>query len=135
MFIRGPKSSSGRLTIVVVQHSTQPRAALDGRSAVSHKRFLDNQPVAQSLVVALPVIMVHEFPDGLPQGSFSKQDDPLQARFLDSSDEAFRVGVEVRRTWRQFYRFDPVGLNGFQELFCEQRIPVMDQVSLADQET
>src|SRR6516225_9527836 len=49
----------------------------------------------QSLVVALPVIMLHEFLDGLPQGSFSEQDDPLQARFLDGSDEAFRVGIQV----------------------------------------
>src|SRR5215469_14747135 len=30
----------------------------DGCSAVSNKRFLDNQPVAQSLVVALPVIQL-----------------------------------------------------------------------------
>ena len=44
---------------------------------------LDNQPVAQSLVVALPVIMVHEFPDGLPQGSFSEQDKCEVARNVE----------------------------------------------------
>jgi len=32
---------SGRLPIIVVQHSTQPRAALDGCSPVSNKLFLD----------------------------------------------------------------------------------------------
>src|SRR5215470_19758917 len=79
--------------MIVVEHSTQARAALDGCSAISDKPFLDDEPVAQSLVVALPVIMLHEFLDGLPQGSFSEQDDPLEARFLDGSDEAFRVGI------------------------------------------
>jgi hypothetical protein len=33
---------SGRLTIVVVQHSTQARAALDGCSAVSDELFRDD---------------------------------------------------------------------------------------------
>jgi len=46
---------SSRLTIVIVQHSAQARAALNGCSAVSNKRFLNNQPVAQSLVVALVI--------------------------------------------------------------------------------
>ena len=36
--------------------------------------------------------MLHEFLDGRPQGSFSEQDDPLQARLLDGFDEAFRIG-------------------------------------------
>jgi len=46
-----------RLTIIVVQHPALPLTAL-GRSAASALRlFLHDQPVAQSLVVALPVIM------------------------------------------------------------------------------
>src|SRR5215471_8121632 len=95
---------SRRLTIIVVQHSAQPLTALDRSVASAVRLFLHDQPVAQSLVVALPVIMLHEFLDGLPQGAFSKQDDPLQARFLDGSDEAFRVGIQVRRARWQFQR-------------------------------
>src|SRR5215472_11349638 len=120
--------------MIVVEHSTQARAALDGCSAISDKPFLDDEPVAQSLVVALPVIMLHEFVDGLPQGAFSEQDDPLQARFLDGSDEAFRVGIQVRGAWRQFHALHSAALEGLLELYCEQRVPIMDQVSLPDQE-
>jgi len=63
---------SGRLPVIVVQHSTQPRTALDGCSAVNNKLLLDNQPIVQALVIALPVIMLHEFPDGLPQRTLSE---------------------------------------------------------------
>jgi hypothetical protein len=49
----------------------QPLPAPDRSLASGVRPFLHDQPVAQSLVVALPVIMVHEFPDGLPQRSFS----------------------------------------------------------------
>ena len=65
-----------------------------GREAL----FLDDQPVAQSLVVALPLIMVHEFPDGLPQGSFSEQD----ARICE------RLGVKI--PWRLGVTEQPTSL-------------------------
>src|SRR6516165_11907972 len=124
---------SGRLTMIVVEHSTQPRAALDGCSAISDKLFLDDEPIVQTLVVALPVIMLHEFLDGLPQGSFSAQDDPLEARFLDGSDEAFRIGIQVRRARWQFQRLHAAALQNLQEFRSEQRVAVMDQVSLPGQ--
>src|SRR5215472_2531370 len=75
-FLKPPDDSSSSAP-------AQPLAAPD-RSLTSRVRlFLHDQPVAQSLVVALPMIMLHEFPDGLPQRSFSKQDDPFETRFLD----------------------------------------------------
>src|SRR5215469_608538 len=77
--------------------------------------------------------MLYEFMDGLPQGPFSKQDDPLQARFLDGSDEAFRIGIQVRRARWQFQRLHAAALQKLQELRSEQRVAVMDQVSLPGQ--
>src|SRR6516162_6008802 len=77
--------------------------------------------------------MLHEFLDGLPQGSFSEQDDPLEARFLDGSDEAFRVGIQIRRAWRQLNRLHSGAFQDLQEFSGEQRIPVMNQISLTDQ--
>src|SRR6516162_11441999 len=79
------------------------------------------------------MIMLHEFLDSLPQGSFSEQDDPLQARFLDGSDEAFRVGIQVRRARWQFQRLHAAALQNLQEFRSEQRVAVMDQVSLPGQ--
>src|SRR5215469_10737457 len=78
--------------------------------------------------------MLHEFLDGLPQGSFSEQDDPLEARFLDGSDEAFRIGIQVRRARWQFQRLHAAALQNLQEFRREQRVAVMDQVSLPGQE-
>ena len=65
---------------------------------------------AQTLVVALVMVVQHKFTEGLPQGSFSEQNYSFQARLLDGSDEAFRVGVEVGRTGRQFHRLHPTAL-------------------------
>ena len=84
---------SGCLTIVVVQHSTQPRAALDGCSAISDKLFLDDEPLVQTLVVALVMVVQHKFVDGLPHGAFAEQNDSFQARLLDGSHKALRVGI------------------------------------------
>jgi len=60
-----------------------------------------NQPlVAQPLVVPFETAMGKEFVDRLPQGAFSERDHPVQAGFLDGSDKAFRVGIQIRRTGR-----------------------------------
>jgi len=64
--------------MIVVQHSTQARAALDGCSAVSNKLFLDDQPIAQTLVVPLVMIVLHKFMDSLPQRAFSEQNHSFQ---------------------------------------------------------
>ena len=86
---------SGRLPIIGVQHSTPPRAALDGCSPVSNKLFLDDEPIVQTLVGALAVIRFNKFVDGLAQGAFSEQNHPLQARLLDGSDKALGVGTSA----------------------------------------
>jgi hypothetical protein len=69
---------SGCLTIIVVQHSAQPLAALDRSTATGASLILYDQPVAQSLVIALAMIVFHKFVDGLPQRTFSEQDHALQ---------------------------------------------------------
>jgi hypothetical protein len=38
----------------------------------------------------------HKFADGLPLRTFSEQDHALQAPFLDGSDEALGVGIQIR---------------------------------------
>ena|SRR5437879_3205147 len=86
---------SGRLTIIVVQQSAQPLAAPDRSRATGVRLFLHDEPVAQPLVVPLAMIMHNKFVDGLPQTAFSEQDHPLQAGFLDGSDKARGVGIEI----------------------------------------
>src|SRR5215472_913227 len=122
------------LLIVVVQHSTQPRAALDGCSAISDKLFLHDEPIVQTLVVALVMVVQHKFVDGLPHGAFAEQNHSFQARLLNSSHKALGVGIEIRRAWRQLNRLHSGALQDLQEFHSEQGIPVMNQISLADQE-
>ena len=57
---------SGRLTIVVIQHSAQPLAALNRSTVCGTGLCLDDQPVAQPLVVALAMVVFNKFMDGLP---------------------------------------------------------------------
>src|SRR5215831_1115624 len=125
---------SGCLTIVVVQHSTQPRAALDGCSAISDKLFLDDEPIVQTLVVALVVVVQHKLVDGLPHRALAEQNYWFQARLLDGFHKALRVSIEIRRAWRQLNRLHSGGFQDLQEFRSEQGIPVMDQISLTDQE-
>ena len=65
-------STSGCLTIIVVQHSTQPPAALDRSDATDVRLFLNDEPVGQPLVVTFAVIMHNEFVNRLPQLAFSE---------------------------------------------------------------
>ena len=126
---------SGRLTIVVIQHSAQPLAAADGSNATDACVILYDQPVAQSLVVALPMIVLNDFVEGLPQGTFPEQDHPFQAGLFDGSDEPLGVGIQIGWARQQFHGFHPSGLQSLQKLCRVQRVAVMDQVSFAHQET
>jgi hypothetical protein len=57
---------SGCLTIIVIQHSAQPLATLDRSTAGEACLILYDQPVVQPLVVALAMIVLDKFVDGLP---------------------------------------------------------------------
>src|SRR5262249_47766089 len=67
-------------------------------------------------------------------GAFPEQDQPFQARLFDSSNEAFRMRIQIRCPWWQFYGFHTAGLQDLQKLPREQRVAVVDQVSFAHQE-
>ena len=78
--------------------------------------------------------MLTKFMDGLPQGPLAEQNHPFQARFLDGSYESFGVGIQIRRARRQLNGLHSGTLQDLQEFRTEQGVPVMDQVSLANQE-
>ena len=100
---------TGCLTIIVVQHPAQPLAAPDGPSASDAWLFRHDQPVAKPLVVPLKMIMRDKFVNRLAQRAFPEQDHSLQTGFLDRPYEAFRAGVQIRRTWRQLHALYPGG--------------------------
>jgi len=51
-------------------------------------------------MIALVMIMQDEFLNGPSQQAFSEQNHPLQAGFLDGSDETFAVRIEIWGAWR-----------------------------------
>ena len=56
---------------------------------------------AQSLVVALGVVVLEELSDDAAQMIFAERDDVPQALLLDRANEPFRVGVQIRAARRQ----------------------------------
>jgi hypothetical protein len=54
------------------------------------------------------MIVGDEFRDPPPQRIFAKPNHPIKARFLNRSDEAFRVGVRKRR---QLHRIESMRSN------------------------
>src|SRR5215469_703190 len=80
------------------------------------------------------MVVQHKLVDGLPHGALAEQNHSFQARLLDGSHKALRVGIEIGRAWRQLNRLHSGGLQDLQEFRSEQGIPVMNQISLTDQE-
>jgi hypothetical protein len=82
--------------VVVVQHATQALAPLDASRGHKATRLWNDQPIAQPLVIALRVVMGDKVVNNCPQRLLSKQDHPLQARFLDRPQESLGVGIQIR---------------------------------------
>ena len=53
----------------------------------------NNEAIAQTLMVALQMVMRNEFSNGISQRIFTKQDHPVQTAFFDGTDESFRIGI------------------------------------------
>ena len=62
------------LSIVVIQHSTEPLATLHLAGASRFRRIGQDQAVAEPLVIAFSVIMRGEFLDRFAQRIFAEQD-------------------------------------------------------------
>src|SRR5215831_12444788 len=85
-------------------------------------------------MVALVMVIHHKFMEVLLHGALAEQNQPFQAGLFDGPDKALRVGIEIRRAWRQLNRLHAAALQDLQEFRSEQGIPVMNQISLTDQE-
>ena len=55
-----------------------------------------DEAIAEALVIPLVVVVRDELADGTTQQALTDEHHPLEARFLDGADEAFRVGIQVR---------------------------------------
>ena len=85
-------------------------------------------------MVAIQVIMRGVFVDGVPQVPLADRDDLRQALLLDRPDEPLGVGVEVGAPRGCPHRLDPGRPQQGMELGAEERVPVVDQVPVLQQE-
>ena len=68
------------------------------------------------------------------QRVLAKDDHSLQAVLFDRSDKPFGVCVEIGRPWRELDRLHANIAEDSEELGSEQRIAVVDQLLLHDEE-
>jgi len=77
------------------------------------------------------MVVFNKFVKGLPQRAFSEQNPALHARFLDGSDKALRVRIQIRRARRQVHRLPPLvprvsknsGVNNGSRSWIKYRLP------------
>jgi hypothetical protein len=94
--------------VVVLEQSTEPFSALDRAvtlMALAGRR--KEQDIGFSLMISLMMIMGSILREGVPQGFFPKENQLRQTLLLDGSHPAFRMGVQIRRPWRQDHALDP----------------------------
>src|SRR5215467_11895869 len=65
------------LPIIVVQHPAQPLTALNRSTITSMRVIRDDQPVAETLMVAFCMIMRDEFVNPFAQRAFAEEDHAL----------------------------------------------------------
>jgi hypothetical protein len=105
------------LPMVIIQQPAKPLAPFHCPDTVNRRSRQNNQPVSQALMIPLKMIMSNEFVHGIPQGTLTKEDHSLQAAFLNTADEPFRVSVQIGLSRWQFHRFNAT-LSQHGEKFC-----------------
>jgi len=77
-------------------HAAQPLAAPNLSTLISMAFIWYNQPVAETLVVSLAMIMRDKLTNPCPQGALAEEDHALQTGFLDAAHKPLGVGVQIR---------------------------------------
>src|SRR5262245_24723920 len=90
--------------MIETQQPTEPFATLDSiaPSGVIGRRF--DEPVADSLVIALSMVVRDVLTDCSPKVRFPDRDHLRQAFRLDRSNESLRIRVQIRAAAREPYR-------------------------------
>src|SRR5262245_3138493 len=79
-------------------------------------------------MIALMMIVLHVFMERMAERRFPKQDQPRQTLLLDRPHPALRVGVEIRRPWRQWDPRDPSRVDDLLKSGAVFPVPVMNEI-------
>src|SRR5436853_7769666 len=96
-----------RLRAHSISGAPEPFTALNRAFALwvlaNHRK---EQHVALALMVPLVMKMLDILRQRMAERRFPKEDEPRQALLLDRSHPALRIGVQIRRSWRQGHPCD-----------------------------
>ncbi len=89
-------TDSRGVSLVEGEHATEPFASADAADGRGRIAGGEGDDVAQALVVALGVVVLHELAHDGAQMTLAEGDDVPEALVLDRPNEPLGVGVEVR---------------------------------------
>src|SRR5207244_10532787 len=75
--------------------------------SLSPASIWNDQAIVEALVISFKMLMEDEFRDRAPQRILAEPNHPIQAQFLNRSNEAFRRGVQIPGPARQSDRLNP----------------------------
>ena len=122
--------------MIVAEHSAESLAPYDWVVKFANVGDGLQQPVAESLMISLAVVVGHVLCNRVPKRCPSEEDHPTQALFLYGSDESFRERIQIGRTWRQSNDVDTLAdeyVTKSVRVFCisvENHIPFAAQKAI-----
>ena len=125
--LRGPP-------FVVVEDSAQPFMALNSGIHIDHAVLFLDQPIVESLMIPLGVIVLRVFLHRVPQMPLAQRDDLGKTLGFDRTNESLRMRVQVWASRGKHHWFDPRGFQDLAKRPREQWIAVVDEIARTIQE-
>ena len=85
-----------RLSIIILKEPAKPLPAGDGPVVDAHLLDGIDQVIAESLMIAFMMIVLHELVDRCSQRLLSEEDHTAQATLFDGAHKPLRVRVQIR---------------------------------------
>src|ERR1700723_2160086 len=123
------------LSLVEVDQASEPLPSFDAADRGDRIGGREGDDVAEALMVALGVVVLHKLAQHGAQMTLAERDDMPEALLLDRSNEPLGVSVEVRAVRRKAQQVHPRRLQGGPEVRGVEGIAIDDEVPEARQRT
>src|SRR5262249_3108130 len=94
-----------RSSLVEIEEAAQSGATLHPSRHVDRGRTRD-QTIIETLMIPFAMIVFHKFGDGASEVTLPDRNHPVETLRLDRAHEAFRIGIRVRRSFRNQHDAD-----------------------------
>src|SRR5688572_1295788 len=121
--------------MIEAKQPAEPLATLDTLASPRDVARRFDEPVPDSLVIALSVVVRDVLTDRSPKVRFADRDDLRQTLRLDRSNESLRIRVEIRAAAREPYGMHTRALERCAKRLCEERVSVVNEVAAPEKES